>query len=97
MRTLMPFGRLRTSGFWPGHLCPIEDQISDRALLRSLLFGAGVGEAGLISSPRSGSPEPASTTPRTESRSCTIEARSVPVGRTGLSILTLIGVHRGNH
>ena len=36
------------------------------------------GFAGLMRSPRSGSPQPANITPRTASRSCTTAAKSVP-------------------
>ena len=52
---------------------------------------------GLISSPRSGSPQPAKTTARTASRSLTTEAKSIPDGWMASAMATLTELHRGNH
>jgi hypothetical protein len=55
------------------------------------------GFGGLLSSPRSGSPQPAKMTLRTASRNRTTSANSLPFGSMGDSMLTLMALHRGNH
>ena len=55
---------------------------------------AGVG---LVSSPRSGSPQRASTALRTASRNRSTDAKSAPEGAIGSRTSTLMGARRGNH
>jgi cation transport regulator len=89
---------------------PRQDEAARRiawaAVKRSYVRAVAAGSAapptpyrfsGLMSSPRSGSPHPAKMTPRTASRSCTVEAKSLPAGAMGCSKVTLIGLHLGNH